>query len=131
VPPPPKELQGQEMKVEYISLLAQAQKMVGTQAVDSAVQFAASMAALWPTVLDKIDADEAVDIRADLMGVQPGVIRTDDEVAALRQERAKREQALAANQSIAAAAQTAKTLSETKTEDKNALTDLMSGGALG
>jgi hypothetical protein len=132
LPPPPEELQGQELKVEYISLLAQAQKVIGTQAVDSAVQFAASMASLWPEVLDKINADEALDVRSDLIGVRPGIIRTDAQTAAMRKDRAQKAQAAAADQSTMNMIQAGKTMSEIKTgEDRNALIDMLKNAAKG
>ena len=34
IPPPPEELEGQEIRIEYISLLASAQRMVGTQSIE-------------------------------------------------------------------------------------------------
>lgn len=133
LPPPPKELQGVELRVEYLSILAQAQKLVGTSAVERLASFVGNLAGAHPEVLDKVNFDEMVDHYGDMLGVPPKLIRPDDEVAQLRQQRAQQQaqaqQAEAATQSV----QGAKVLSETDTSHDNALTRLLSnmgGGAL-
>ena len=45
-PPPPEELANQDIKIEQISILAQAQKAVGTQAMEQTLAFAGSLAEL-------------------------------------------------------------------------------------
>ncbi|MEW5726178.1 MAG: portal protein, partial [Thermodesulfobacteriota bacterium] len=127
LPGAPPEIQGHDLKVEYISLLAQAQKLVGTQAVQSVLQFVGGAAAIDPRVLDKIDLDEAVDVYAEMTGVPPRVVRADEEVEKLRAERAESSRRDQAAQAALAAIQGAKSLSETKTGERNALTDLISG----
>jgi len=131
LPPPPPELQGQEISVEYISVMAQAQKMAGTASMERFVSFAGNLAGTNPDVLDKVDFDQTVDEYGDMMGVPPRMIRSDDQVAALRQQRAQREQqaqaAMEANQMAATAsqgAQAAKLLSEADTGNGNLLTQL-------
>jgi hypothetical protein len=93
IPPPPAELRGKPIKVEYISLLAQAQKMVGTASIEQLLQFMNLAIPLNPSVADKIDLDEAVDQYGTMLGVPPAVIRSDDEVAKMRADRQKIEQA--------------------------------------
>ena len=89
LPMPPPELQGQNLKVEYISMLAQAQKAVATGGMERGLAFAGNLAAVKPDVLDKIDADEAIDVYFDMLGVTPSIVVPDDEVQALRQGRAE------------------------------------------
>ncbi|MFS8609364.1 MAG: portal protein [Gammaproteobacteria bacterium] len=122
VPPPPPELQGMELEVEFISMLAQAQRAVGIASTDRLLGTIASFAQFKPEVLDKIDADQVVDVYADMLGVDPSMIVGDEQVAIIRQERAAQEQALLAAQTAPAVAQTAKTLSEVDTSQPNALT---------
>lgn len=93
LPPPPPEIEGQELKIEYISMLAQAQKAVSTGSIERAASFIGNLAAVKPEVLDKFDADEAVDQYADMVGAPPSIIVSDDEVAKIREERAKQQQA--------------------------------------
>lgn len=101
LPPPPPDIRGQELKVEYISILAQAQKAVATGAVERTMAFAGNLAAVKPEVLDKIDADEAIDVYSDMLGAPPSIIVPDDKVADIRQQRAQK-QAIAENAAVAA-----------------------------
>lgn len=80
MPPPPRELQGTELSVEYISLLAQAQRMVGISALERTAAFTAQLSERWPEARHKIDALQMVDEYANSMGTAPSVIRPDDEV---------------------------------------------------
>jgi hypothetical protein len=139
IPPPPEEIEGEELKVEYISLLSQAQKLVGTQSIHGLAAFVGNLAQMKPQVLDKIDEDAAVDEYADMVGAPPSVIRSADQVAQIRMARAEQEaqvrqqeQVLAAQQAAGQAAQTAKTLSETTTNNPDnalgALQEMMTGG---
>jgi hypothetical protein len=127
IPKPPKELQGKEMRVEYISIMAQAQKLLGTTAVERLTAFVSQAAAVNPTVLDKLDFDQTIDEYGTMLGVPPVIIRPDDKVEVLRAQRAKQ----AAQQQAAAqaqqAAEVAKTASETDTEGDNALTSMLRG----
>lgn len=125
VPPPPQELQGIELSVQFVSTLAQAQRAVGLQSVDRLIGTIGSIAQFKPSVLDKLDEDQIVDAYADMLGVDPNLIVADDRVAVIRQERQKQAAAQASAEQMPAAAQTAKTLSETDTAGRNALTDVM------
>ena len=93
LPPPPRELQNQEFKVEYISILAQAQKAVATGAIERFAGFVGQLAAVKPDVLDKFDADETVDQYGDALGVPPSIIVADDKVKASRSARAQEQKA--------------------------------------
>lgn len=129
LPVPPPEIGGQPYKIEYISLLAQAQRMIGIRAIDDTVNFASVAAQADPEVLDNYDLDEFARERADLVGLPAKLIRPEDEVQARRKARAEK---LAAEQQAAAAmaaAQGAKTLGDTKLnpEDPSVLTEMMKG----
>jgi hypothetical protein len=91
-PPPPREIQNQRLAVEYISTLAQAQKAVATGAVERLVGFASQWAAMKPEVLDKLDADQSIDVYADLIGAPAAIVVPDDKVQAAREARAEAEQ---------------------------------------
>ncbi|KYK44539.1 phage tail protein [Bradyrhizobium liaoningense] len=92
LPPPPREIQNQDLKVEYISILAQAQKAVATGAIERLSGFVGQLAAVKPDVLDKLDADEATDLYADALGAPPSMVLSDDKVKALRDARAQKQQ---------------------------------------
>lgn len=91
LPQPPRELVNQDLKVEYISMLAQAQKAVATGAIERLFGFVGQLAAVKPEVLDKVDADEAVDQYSDALGVSPKIVIPDNKVADIRGARAQRQ----------------------------------------
>lgn len=124
LPPPPPEIGGAEMKIEYISLLAQAQKLAGIQSIDAFVSFTGNMSGIMPEVLDKIDGDKAVEEYAEMLGVTPKIVRSEEDVAQIRQIRVQQEEAKRQLELLSGGVDSAKTLSETDTEGKNALTDL-------
>lgn len=127
IPPPPDSLQGVELRPEYISIMAAAQKLLGTTSLERLAAFSGNLAQMDPTVLDKVDLDQLVDEYADSLGVPPATVRPDATVEARRQSRA---QAQAQQQQLAqlqAGAQTAKTLSDTDLESPNALTAMLRG----
>ena len=125
IPPPPQELQGSDLKVEYISMLAQAQKMVGVTAIEQIAGFVGNLAAANPAVLDKLDFDQAVDEYAEMVGVPPAIIRSDDNVAKIRQAQQQQAAQMQQQEMLANSIQGAKTLSETKMNENNALDALM------
>ncbi|OHV24938.1 phage tail protein [Rhizobium sp. RMa-01] len=92
LPPPPRELRGQELKVEYISTLAQAQQAVSTGTIERGVAFIGQLAGADPEALDKLDRDEAIDLYMDAIGAPPSLIRADDKVKELRASRAQQMQ---------------------------------------
>jgi hypothetical protein len=89
---PPAELHGQDLDIEFISTLAQAQRAVGTAAVDRVIGTIASMSAIWPQAVDKLDPDQAVDAYSDMLGVDPSLIVADDKVALIRKAKAQQQQ---------------------------------------
>jgi hypothetical protein len=93
---PPAELHGQDLDIEFVSTLAQAQRAVGTASVDRLIGTVASMSALWPEAKDKLDPDEAIDAYSDMLGVDPSLIVADDKVALIRKDRAKQQAAMQA-----------------------------------
>jgi hypothetical protein len=91
IPPPPEEVAGQDLKVEYISMMAQAQKLVGVAGMERYMTFMSRVAAETqdPTVLDKVNKDQFADDYGDALGVSPKMIRSDDEVEEIRGSRAE------------------------------------------
>jgi hypothetical protein len=125
IPPPPAELQGMDLNVEFVSMLAQAQRAIGTNAVDRFVGNLGAIARMKPDILDKFDSDQWADVYADMLGVDPSLIVADKEVAMLRQAR---NQAMAAKEQAAAmqqTSQTVKNMAQAPTGQQNALTDVM------
>jgi hypothetical protein len=125
LPTPPPELEGMELGVEFISVLAQAQRAVATQGMDRLLGTVGQMAAIKPEVLDKIDFDQVVDDYGDAYGVNPKIVVPDSAVAALRQQRAAAMQAQASAATAPQVVESAKTASEIDTTNlQDVLTSL-------
>lgn len=125
IPPPPEELQGQPLKVEYISIMHQAQKAAGLAGIERLASFAGQIAEYDPTVLDKIDRDQLIDEYANITGIPPRIIKSDDQVSEIRAQRAQAVQAQQQAQMMAEGAKTAKDLSGADLSGDNALAALV------
>lgn len=124
LPPPPPVLSGRLLDIEYVSILAQAQKLVGVTGIQQFSGFVGGIAAVRPEVLDKVDFDAMVDEYAEIVGVPPKLILPPEAVAKLRAERARAQQmqtAMAMGQQMA---EGAKTLSQADLDGNNALSVL-------
>lgn len=119
---PPPEIQGQDLKIDYISALAMAQKAVASRGIDDMTNYVLSVGAVNPDAMDKWDFDQAIDERATVIGVSPKLVRSDEVVAATRAQRAKQQQMAQAVEMAQAAANTAKMASDAKTTEPSMLT---------
>jgi hypothetical protein len=125
-PPPPDELQGQEINIELISMLAQAQKAIGTNSIDRFVGSVGAVAQFKPEVLDKIDTDKYVDIYADSLGIDPELILGDEQVQSIRDSRAQAQAQAQKAANLEQSANVAQKLGSIDTSQPNALTDVTS-----
>lgn len=126
IPPAPEEMQGIPLNVEFVSMLAQAQRAIGTNGIDRFVGNLGVVAQMKPDVLDKFDSDRWAEAYSDMLGVDPNLIIAGDKVAMIRDARNK---AQAAQQQAAIAEQaskSAKNLGTTPTSGGgNVLQDMM------
>lgn len=125
VPPPPPELHGMDLNVEFVSMLAQAQRAIATNSVDRFVGNLGQVAQFKPDVLDKFDGDVWADKYSDMLGVDPEFVVPSDKVALIRNQRA---QAQAQAQKVAQAEQAASAaqkLGTVQTPSGNAANDVM------
>lgn len=130
-PPPPEALQGQPLKVEYVSILAQAQNALTVQGVQQFTGFVLGLAAQQaemgqePTALDKIDVDQVCDEFANLSGVVPTIVLNDARVKEIRDQRAQAKAAALKQQqmmeAIPAGAKAAKDLAQAPLGENSAL----------
>lgn len=107
IPPAPESMYGKELSIEYISVLAEQQKASSVSGILNTVQQIGLIAQLRPEVLDKLDADKAVDLLADMNNVPPSMIVAGQQVALIRTQRQQEQQAM---QQQAMAAQSASAL---------------------
>ncbi len=121
IPEPPPEIQELDLKVEYISIMAVAQKLIGLGGIERLAAFAGQMSQFNPEVLDKLDMDQMMDEYADVIGTPANLVVSDEDVAAIRAERARAAQAKAALDNSLTAAMTAKNLGEANLEGDSVL----------
>ncbi|MEQ4787941.1 portal protein [Morganella morganii] len=128
LPVPPDEMQGMQLKVEYISVMAQAQKAIGVSSIERFIGFTSGIGQFKPDALDKINVDETIDAYAASIGVPPSVVATNEQVAQIREQRAQ-QQAMAQQMQMAqAAVGGAQALGNTPMDDNSALAALAGGG---
>lgn len=96
IPPLPEQLQGMSvlMKMEFISPMANALRQSGAETTRALFQDVAGMAqaAQNPELLDKIDCDQMIDELATGLGCPGSVIRSDEQVMQIRQQRQRQQQ---------------------------------------
>ncbi len=94
IPDPPDELDGVDLKVEYISILAQAQKLVGVVAQDRFLQSVGPLAEVFPEVKHKVDIFRVVDNYGDMLGTDPRIVRSTEDATALQTQQAQAQQGM-------------------------------------
>jgi len=130
LPPPPEELQGMPLKVEYISVLAQAQRAMGIGNIERFVGFVGNLALIDPRAPNKLNTNEIIDEYGDGIAIPPRLIRTNDEVSEIDQQ--QQQQAAAAQMAEIGPpmAKAAKDLSQTEWDQSNALTNALQGATV-
>lgn len=119
---PPKEMQGRELEIEFVSVLAQAQRAVAAAGNDKLLMTVGQMVAVWPEARHKIDALQMIDDYAEMFGVNPHVVVPSDIV---KEKQAQEQQAAAAQQMAAAAPGMAQAAKNVASIDPNNVKDLM------
>ncbi|WDY60386.1 portal protein [Pseudomonas sp. PSKL.D1] len=121
LPEPPEELGDSEIEADYVSILAQAQKAQAVVGLERFASTIGNLSGVFPEARDKFNADQWIDEYAEAAGVVPTVVRGDEEVDAIRQQRAQQQQAQALQEQINQGIQGAKLLSETQITPDNVL----------
>ena len=132
-PPVPEELQDllseEDVEVDYISPLAQAQKMSGLVNIEQAIAQTGQMAQVWPEVKKKINPVGAITKYFEMLGVPAMALRSDEEVQEMlkqEQQEMQRQQemqeGLAMAQAAAPAAEAAKNLTAAANDSNPAIT---------
>jgi hypothetical protein len=99
VPDAPPELEGVALKVEYISIMQQAQKLTGVAAQDRFLNTLLPMAEIYPEVRHKVKIFRVINNYGDMLGVDPNILRSDEEAQQLLdQERAAQQKQAEAEQ---------------------------------
>jgi hypothetical protein len=103
-PSAPEILQGQNIDIEFISTLAQAQKVRGLASIERFTTFTLNLAgALDPILAKKLKGENIIDNYADVASVPPDLVAPNEELEAIReaaaQKQAQAEQMAALQQS--------------------------------
>lgn len=135
VPPAPPEMQGQELQVDYVSILAQAQRAVGLSTVERSLGFIGNLSAVYPGIGDNIDSDAVAVDYWERVGAPMSGLRDPKDRDAMRADRAKAMAAKQAQDSAPAIAQGAKAAElMSKTDVRGgteSLLDAVTGGMAG
>lgn len=130
LPEPPEAVLGQKLQVQYTSQLSQAQRATATGSIERVIGFSGNLAGIDPSVLDSINLDETVRTYGDAIGAPAKIMRSPDEVEAIRQQRAQAAQEQEAMQQSTTIAQNLELVAKA-TDRPNAVTalaDSLGGG---
>tara|TARA_X000001388_G_scaffold29219_1_gene20722 strand:- start:14162 stop:15781 length:1620 start_codon:yes stop_codon:yes gene_type:complete len=97
LPVPPESLQGQDIDIEYVSPLAKAQKMTDLQSMMRGLEIMLQLAEVAP-VMDYLDENGLVKYLIDVAGIPARVIRSNDQVAEIREAKAEQQRMMAEQQ---------------------------------
>jgi len=128
LPPPPPEIQGRELKVEYISILAQAQKMIGTTAVEQFMGMVGQYGQIFPEMRDVPDADSVAEHYADLLGIPTKLLKSKEDREKERMMRAQQQAQAAQAEAMAQASGTMRNMAGVDPEQANAAAAALTGG---
>lgn len=111
-------LQDPSFEVKFVGRLVQTQRQSEVNNIMNALAITGQIAQLNPEVLDKVDADEAIEKVFDISSVST-LLRSDNEVAQIRQQRAEAMQQQQLMMSMQEGANIAKTVAESENYAKD------------
>ena len=114
LPPPPEEIAGKNMDIEFVSMLQQAQQAAQSAGIERLLQIGGNLAAIDPAAMDNIDVDYALDKYSYLLNNDPKITRSPQQLAEIRNNRARQQQQAERAQQAEQLAKAGKTLSETQ-----------------
>lgn len=117
LPLPPENLsQWASLQVSYMSPMAQMLEQSGAVAIQSLLELLLPVINADPGIVDKLDTDQIVDELAQRLGVPASIIRSDEVVSVIRQQRAEAQAAQQQQEQMAQAAQLATQLGNVRTQ---------------
>ena len=133
-PPIPDDVQeilsGQDVKIEYISPLAQAQKMSGLVNIEQAISFVLQIAQAWPDAIKMIDPLATAGKYLELLGAPAAMRRSEEEVQKMiqaeqeaMQQKQQEQQAMQMAQALPGITQAARNATEAANDGNPALQD--------
>jgi len=131
IPPPPIALHGVPLKIEYTSIMAEAQKLLGLASTERFFQFVEGVAQVFPQVVDSIDINEAIYDYADKTSIAPKIVRDPKVTAQIQATKQKMQMQQMQTQNQLQQSLATKHLAQSPTDGPNALTQLQQQGQAG
>ncbi len=88
LPPPPKSMHGVPLDIQFVSILALAQKSASTSGIEALMRMVGELGQIHPDVLDIPDFDETVEEYSQLLGNKQKILKDRKIIAAIRKQRA-------------------------------------------
>lgn len=117
----PDVLLGEELKIEFLGTLAQAQKQIGMGNLVNALSILSSVAQYKPTITDNLDEDELIRQMLVDYGIDTKILKDPKIVEQIRQQRQQQQEQLQQQQSLMNMAKVGKDMGQSKVEDNNLL----------
>ena len=125
IPEVPEELDGIPLKIEYISVMNQAQKQSELNTINPLIQLVSNLAQINPDAVKKINVFEIIDEYGDKLNISPGIIRPEEEIQEIMEQEQEARQAELEREESVKNAMVNKELSQTKLDENSALMQLM------
>ena len=125
IPEVPEELDGIPLKIEYISVMNQAQKQSELNTINPLIQLVSNLAQINPDAVKKINVFEIIDEYGDKLNISPGIIRPEEEIQEMMEQEQEARQAELQREESVKNAMVNKELSQTKLDENSALMQLM------
>ena len=128
LPEPPESLQGKDLKIEYVSIMHQAQKIGSISHIERTVGFVQGLAQSDPNAMKKLNVNGVIDEYADVIGLKPELLVSDEILQQqMAQEQAMQQQAMQMEQQ-AADADAMQKMSQTPLGNDSALDAMIEDG---
>lgn len=126
LPPAPPELTNIDLTLEFVSMLAQAQRAIGVAGIERVLLVAGSVAEAKPDILDNLDEDGLWSELTEAIGVPSRITHSPEVRDKLRRGKLASQQAAAQAALQEQQSKTAKNLATSPTDTPNALRDVTS-----
>lgn len=107
LPPMPDSLKGVPLNIQFVSILALAQKSASTGGIEAFMRLVGELGQIHPDVLDIPDFDEALEEYNGLLGNKQKLLKDKKAIAQIRQQRAQAQQKQQQAEQMASAADAA------------------------
>lgn len=130
-PPPPEALVGVEIRVKYLSVLAQAQRMTSMKGVQRLVASWAELAQIDPSAAAYLDTKAVLNQIGEIVGVDPDLIRSEKDIKQIMMQMQAKTQGQTMLQTADVMSKAAKNASDATIDDDNALGRMVNAVAAG